>query len=62
MDGDQYMTAFALNEFDSSRSNPNSGGGGRGPSTSINWREKIDSQRGAVIATEIKNNSCKLAK
>lgn len=59
-DGDQYMTAFALNEFDSSRSNPNSGGGG--PSTSINWREKIDSQRGAVIATEIKNNSCKLAK
>jgi len=33
------------------------------PSTNaINWREKIDSQRGAVIATEIKNNSCKLAK
>jgi len=57
-DGEQFMTAFALNEFDSSRSNQNNG-----PSTNtINWREKIDSQRGAVIATEIKNNSCKLAK
>jgi len=58
-DSEQFMTAFALNEFDSSRSNANGGGG---PSTSINWRDKIDSQRGAVIATEIKNNSCKLAK
>jgi len=57
-DGDQYMTAFALNEFNSAQSNNNN----NGPSTSINWREKIDAQRGAVIATEIKNNSCKLAK
>ena len=56
-DGEQYMTAFALNEFDSSRSSQNNV-----QATSINWREKIDSQRGAVIATEIKNNSCKLAK
>mmetsp|Transcript_9007 Transcript_9007/g.11623 ORF Transcript_9007/g.11623 Transcript_9007/m.11623 type:complete len:547 (+) Transcript_9007:177-1817(+) len=44
------MTAFALNEWDSRL------GGG------INWREKIDTQRGAVLATELKNNSCKLAK
>ena len=28
----------------------------------IDWRGKLDSQRGAVLATELKNNSCKLAK
>ena len=47
---EQTMTAFALNEWDSRLA------GG------INWRDKIDSQRGAVLATELKNNSCKLAK
>merc|ERR1719162_2590125 len=47
----QYMMAFALNEFDS-----------RVAAGSINWRQKIDQQRGAVLATELKNNSCKLAK
>merc|ERR1719162_2241776 len=47
----QYMMAFALNEFDS-----------RVAAGSINWRQKLDSQRGAVLATELKNNSCKLAK
>eukprot|EP00816_Leptocylindrus_hargravesii_P007427 CAMPEP_0196807278 /NCGR_PEP_ID=MMETSP1362-20130617/7237_1 /TAXON_ID=163516 /ORGANISM="Leptocylindrus danicus, Strain CCMP1856" /LENGTH=562 /DNA_ID=CAMNT_0042181123 /DNA_START=38 /DNA_END=1726 /DNA_ORIENTATION=- len=47
---EQTMTAFALNEWDSKLS------GG------INWRDKIDTQRGAVLATELKNNSCKLAK
>ena len=26
------------------------------------WRQKLDSQRGAVLATELKNNSFKLAK
>jgi len=26
------------------------------------WRSRLDSQRGAVVATEMKNNSCKLAK
>jgi len=26
------------------------------------WREKLDLQRGAVVATELKNNSFKLAK
>lgn len=46
----QYMTAFALNEWDSNLS------GG------IEWRQKIDQQRGAVLATELKNNSAKLAK
>jgi len=47
---EQYCTTFALNEWDSKQS------GG------IDWRAKIDSQRGAVLATELKNNSCKLAK
>eukprot|EP00629_Pelagomonadales_sp_RCC1024_P017180 CAMPEP_0119273930 /NCGR_PEP_ID=MMETSP1329-20130426/11153_1 /TAXON_ID=114041 /ORGANISM="Genus nov. species nov., Strain RCC1024" /LENGTH=567 /DNA_ID=CAMNT_0007274187 /DNA_START=134 /DNA_END=1834 /DNA_ORIENTATION=- len=46
----QKMTAFALNEWDSKQS------GG------VEWRQKIDSQRGAVLATELKNNSCKLAR
>mmetsp|Transcript_38000 Transcript_38000/g.49199 ORF Transcript_38000/g.49199 Transcript_38000/m.49199 type:complete len:574 (+) Transcript_38000:24-1745(+) len=46
----QYMTSFALNEWDSNHS------GG------IEWKQKIDQQKGAVLATELKNNSCKLAK
>ena len=45
-----YFTAYALNEWDSRYA------GG------IDWRRKIDQQRGAVLATELKNNSCKLAK
>lgn len=45
-----FMNSFALNEWDSRFS------GG------VNWRQKIDSQRGAVLATEVKNNSCKVAK
>lgn len=28
----------------------------------VDWRSRLDSQRGAVLATELKNNSCKLAK
>ena len=28
----------------------------------VDWRAKLDIQRGAVFATELKNNSCKLAK
>ena len=28
----------------------------------IDWRKKLDSQGGSVLATELKNNSCKLAK
>eukprot|EP00592_Proboscia_alata_P011001 CAMPEP_0194353700 /NCGR_PEP_ID=MMETSP0174-20130528/1972_1 /TAXON_ID=216777 /ORGANISM="Proboscia alata, Strain PI-D3" /LENGTH=560 /DNA_ID=CAMNT_0039122359 /DNA_START=67 /DNA_END=1749 /DNA_ORIENTATION=+ len=47
----QYMTAFALNEWDS-----------RSATAGIEWRAKLDSQRGAVLATELKNNSCKIAK
>ena len=46
----QHMTAFALNEWDA-----NFSGG-------LEWKQKIDNQRGAVLATELKNNSCKIAK
>jgi len=47
----EYLTAFALHEWD-----PKSVPG------AMNWRDKIDTQRGAVLATELKNNACKLAK
>lgn len=58
-EGDQYMTAYALNEYDPSyvaNAPP------ARPGTTINWREKIDNQAGAVLASELKNNSFKLAK
>lgn len=51
--GHGLVTIRALNEFDS-----RSQGAGGAP----DWRSKLDSQRGAVVATEMKNNSCKLAK
>ncbi|KAF8231407.1 translation initiation factor eIF-3, subunit D [Tricholoma matsutake] len=52
-DGQGLITIRALNEFD-----PRAQGAGGAP----DWRSKLDSQRGAVVATEMKNNSCKLAK
>lgn len=58
-DGDQYMTAYALNEYDPSY---NTNAPPARPGTTINWREKIDNQAGAVLASELKNNSFKLAK
>jgi translation initiation factor 3 subunit D len=51
--GEQFMTIKALNEFDDKAQ-----GAGGAP----NWRDKLVSQKGAVIATEMKNNSCKLAR
>ena len=51
--GQGLVTIRALNEFD-----PRAQGAGGAP----DWRSKLDSQRGAVVATEMKNNSCKLAK
>ena len=42
----QYLTIKALNEFDHK----------------TDWRQKLDSQSGAVIATELKNNSFKIGK
>ena len=49
----QTMVVKALNEFDSKAQ----GSGG-----ALDWRTKLVSQRGAVVATEMKNNSCKLAR
>lgn len=46
----QYHNIKTLNQWD-----PKSCGG-------VDWRAKLDNQRGAVLATELKNNSCKLAK
>lgn len=45
----QLVTVKALNEYD-------------GKVTGVDWRQKLDSQKGAVLATELKNNSNKLAK
>ncbi|KAK0716962.1 eukaryotic translation initiation factor 3 subunit 7-domain-containing protein [Lasiosphaeria miniovina] len=50
---DQFVAIHALNEFDSKAQ----GSGG-----ALDWRTKLVSQRGAVVATEMKNNSCKLAR
>ncbi|GAA5855599.1 hypothetical protein JCM5353_008159, partial [Sporobolomyces roseus] len=50
---DSYVTIKTLNEFDSRAQ-----GSGGAP----DWRTKLDSQRGAVVATEMKNNSSKLAR
>ncbi|KAG6756034.1 hypothetical protein POTOM_039451 [Populus tomentosa] len=44
-----FLTLNALNEFDPKYSG-------------IDWRQKLETQRGAVLATELKNNANKLAK
>jgi len=43
----KFLTINALNEYDSKITS---------------WRQKLDTQRGAVLATELKNNSNKLAR
>jgi len=50
---DVYVTVKALNEFD-----PRAQGAGKAPE----WRKYLDSQKGAIVATEMKNNSAKLAR
>jgi hypothetical protein len=52
-EGQGLMTIKALNEFDAKA--PGAGG-------APDWRTKLDSQRGAVVATEMKNNSFKMAR
>jgi translation initiation factor 3 subunit D len=44
----QLVHVHTLNEFD--------------PKPGMDWRHKLETQRGAILATEIKNNACKLAK
>lgn len=56
---DQYLTAFALNEYFDSTKDTKSNTPAAGM---INWREKLDSQRGAVVGSELKNNAFKIAK
>lgn len=50
---DAFASIKTLNEFDSKAF----GAGG-----SVDWRSKLDTQRGAIVATEMKNNSSKLAR
>lgn len=45
----QLLLIKALNELDSK-------------SSGVSWRQKLETQRGAVLATELKNNANKLAK
>lgn len=52
-DKPQFLSIKTLNEFDSKAQ-----GAGNAP----DWRAKLESQRGAVVTTEMKNNSFKLAK
>jgi translation initiation factor 3 subunit D len=72
---DQYMTIKALNEFDPKvramtvvAALWRSGGMLRRACVrvlqlvGVDWRQKLDAQRGAVLATEIKNNNSKLAR
>ncbi|KAJ8036932.1 Eukaryotic translation initiation factor 3 subunit D [Holothuria leucospilota] len=46
----QFFNIKTLNEWDTKQSSADE------------WRQKLDSQKGAVLATELKNNSFKLAK
>uniref|UniRef100_T1J6Y3 Eukaryotic translation initiation factor 3 subunit D n=1 Tax=Strigamia maritima TaxID=126957 RepID=T1J6Y3_STRMM len=46
----QYINIKALNEWDSRYSG------------NVDWRQKLDTQRGAVLANELKTNGSKLAK
>ncbi|KAI8060779.1 eukaryotic translation initiation factor 3 subunit D [Gongronella butleri] len=50
---DNLVVVRALNEFD-----PNAQGSGG----SMSWKKSLDSQRGAVVATEMRNNAAKLAR
>merc|ERR1719253_413545 len=48
-DGEQqYVSVKCLNEYE--------------PTTTMNWRKHLESQRGAVLASELKNNAFKLAR
>eukprot|EP00963_Diacronema_lutheri_P008036 scaffold689_cov333-Pavlova_lutheri.AAC.17 len=46
---DALLSIKALNEFDSK-------------ATGVDWRHKLENQRGAILATELKNNANKLAR
>lgn len=56
-DKPQLVSIKALNEFSGVKS-----AGTGPPNASVDWRQRLESQRGAVFATELRNNSNKLAK
>lgn len=47
---DKEMNVYTLNEYDSKLSG------------NVDWRQKLDVQKGAVLANELKNNAAKLAR
>lgn len=49
-DDNLFLTAVALNEFDSKLS------GGD------DWRQKLDAQRGYIVATQFRSNACKVSR
>ena len=49
---DKHATIKALNEYD-----PRAAGG-----KTLDWRKNLDTQKGAIVAGEMKNNSAKLAR
>ena len=51
---DSLVTVKALNEFDPRAQ----GGAGK----ALDWRKNLDMQKGAIVASEMKNNSAKLAR
>lgn len=51
---DSFVTVKALNEFDPKTQ----GGAGK----ALEWRKFLDTQKGAIVAGEMKNNSAKLAR
>jgi len=57
----QHINVKALNEWDP-RNNTAFSKSGYQYSGGIEWRQRLDSQRGAVLANELRNNACKLAR
>ncbi len=51
---DSYVTVKALNEFD-----PRASGSS---ARALDWKKNLDTQKGAIVAGEMKNNSAKLAR
>lgn len=52
---DHLVTIKALNEYDPRTQ-------GAGASKALDWRKNLDTQKGAIVANEMKNNSAKLAR
>ena len=51
---DSLVTVKALNEFDARAQG--------GAAKTLDWRKFLDTQKGAIVASEMKNNSAKLAR